>query len=166
MTAYLARNTYRRSVETRLRILDAARELFARHGYAGTSTRALAALAGVNVATLRYHFGGKEALWRAALAETEPEPGNETPRLPPNLLDALAAVPSDRARLSLHALLAAEGKADASRVLPAVADVLALTLSGPERRALRRRILASIARATRPAPPSKPASPRRRGRAR
>ncbi|HEV8267367.1 MAG TPA: helix-turn-helix domain-containing protein [Thermoanaerobaculia bacterium] len=155
-----------KAARTRAAILAAARELFARHGYAGASTRALAARAGVNVATLRYHFGNKEALWRAALEDEASEPA---PRLPGDLLDALAAVPPERARLSLHAFLAGEEKSekpDPSRVLPAVADVLALTLPGPERRALRRRLLTSIARVAAPDPPPRPASPRRRGRAR
>src|SRR5258706_3748192 len=87
-----------KAARTRAAILAAARELFARHGYAGASTRALAARAGANVATLRYHFGGKEALWLAALEEAAADPA---PRLPGHLPDALAAVPSHPARLFL-----------------------------------------------------------------
>jgi AcrR family transcriptional regulator len=49
------------------RILDAALECFAAEGYSGTSTRTLAAAAGVNVATLAYHFKGKEGLYRAVI---------------------------------------------------------------------------------------------------
>lgn len=47
---------------TRQRILDAAEDLFARHGVAGTSLRALTAKAGVNLAAVHYHFGSKDAL--------------------------------------------------------------------------------------------------------
>jgi len=56
-----------RADETRRKILDAASWCFSREGYAGTTTRTVARLAKVNVATLNYHFGGKEALHTAAL---------------------------------------------------------------------------------------------------
>lgn len=52
---------------TRTRILDTAAPVFADHGFAGASTRTLAAAAGVNVATLAYHFGDKEGLYAAVL---------------------------------------------------------------------------------------------------
>jgi AcrR family transcriptional regulator len=42
--------------------------LFARRGFAGTSTRALAAAAGISEAMLFKHFSGKGALYRAILA--------------------------------------------------------------------------------------------------
>lgn len=48
---------------TRERILDVALPLFAAHGFAGTSVRAVASAAGVNVATLAYHFADKEGLY-------------------------------------------------------------------------------------------------------
>ncbi|MCB8883186.1 CerR family C-terminal domain-containing protein [Acidisoma cellulosilytica] len=51
----------------RLRVLNAAVEEFAANGYRGTSTRTLAAQAGVNLAGLSYYFGGKPQLYRAAL---------------------------------------------------------------------------------------------------
>lgn len=53
--------------ETRDRILGAAREVFARDGYEGATTRQIAAAADVNIGTLAYHFGGKEGLYRAVL---------------------------------------------------------------------------------------------------
>lgn len=52
---------------TRTKILDAASWCFSREGYAATTTRTVARLAKVNVATLNYHFGGKEALHNAVL---------------------------------------------------------------------------------------------------
>jgi len=54
-------------VETRRTILSAAEECFAASGFVGATTRQVAALAGVNVATLHYHFGNKERLYRAVL---------------------------------------------------------------------------------------------------
>lgn len=48
--------------DTRLRILTAARELFAMRGSRGTTTREVAERAGVNEATLFRHFGTKTQL--------------------------------------------------------------------------------------------------------
>lgn len=48
--------------ETRERILTAAREVIARKGKRGATTREIADVAGVNEATLFRHFGTKEAL--------------------------------------------------------------------------------------------------------
>ena len=55
--------------ETRREILRAAGASFAASGFVGATTRAVAARAGVNVATLHYHFGSKDGLYRAVLAE-------------------------------------------------------------------------------------------------
>lgn len=55
--------------ETRREILRAAERAFAAGGYSGATTRQIAGDAGVNVATLHYHFGGKEGLYRAVLAD-------------------------------------------------------------------------------------------------
>jgi AcrR family transcriptional regulator len=49
------------------RILDAAMELFSDLGYAGTTTRAIAARAGVNEVTLFRNFGSKRNLFVAAI---------------------------------------------------------------------------------------------------
>lgn len=43
-------------------ILDAAAALFAEHGYAGTSTRAIAERVGIRQASLYYHFAGKDEI--------------------------------------------------------------------------------------------------------
>jgi AcrR family transcriptional regulator len=48
--------------ETRERILTAAREVIARKGRRGATTREIADVAGVNEATIFRHFGTKEAL--------------------------------------------------------------------------------------------------------
>ncbi|MFV0359715.1 CerR family C-terminal domain-containing protein [Tropicimonas sp.] len=47
---------------TRKALIDAAIELFGSKGFDGTTTRAIARAAGTNVASISYHFGGKEAL--------------------------------------------------------------------------------------------------------
>ncbi len=48
--------------DTKERILDAAEDLFAHKGFAGTSLRSLTKAAHVNLAAVNYHFGSKEAL--------------------------------------------------------------------------------------------------------
>ena len=53
--------------DTRAAILDAARELFAAQGFAGTSVRAVAAGAGVDAALVHHYFGTKDDLFVAAL---------------------------------------------------------------------------------------------------
>lgn len=50
---------------TRERILDSAERMFARHGLDGASLRAITGDAGVNLASVNYHFGSKEALIEA-----------------------------------------------------------------------------------------------------
>jgi AcrR family transcriptional regulator len=54
--------------DTKATILDAAEQLFAEQGYAATSLRQLTTAAGVNLAAVNYHFGGKEELAKAVLA--------------------------------------------------------------------------------------------------
>jgi AcrR family transcriptional regulator len=55
------------TTETRLRLLEAAAEIFSGHGYAASSVRMICARAGVNGAAINYHFGGKEGLYREVL---------------------------------------------------------------------------------------------------
>ena len=47
------------------RMLDAAEHLFARHGFDGVSVRDITTAAGVDVALISYHFGGKRELFTA-----------------------------------------------------------------------------------------------------
>ncbi|WP_269802736.1 TetR/AcrR family transcriptional regulator [Actinocorallia populi] len=49
------------------RILDAATLLFAEQGFAGTPTRLIAEAAGLNIATVNYHVGGKRDLYLAVM---------------------------------------------------------------------------------------------------
>lgn len=51
----------------RERILDVATRLFAANGYDGTSTRLIAEAAGLNIATVAYHVGGKRDLYLAVM---------------------------------------------------------------------------------------------------
>ncbi len=51
--------------DTRSTLIRAGIDLFGRQGYDGTSTREIARAAGVNIAGIAYHFGGKSGLHRA-----------------------------------------------------------------------------------------------------
>ena len=55
--------------ERRIQIIDAAITLFGRHGYNGTTTKALAEAAGVSEATIFKHFPTKDALHLAAFSQ-------------------------------------------------------------------------------------------------
>lgn len=55
------------TAETRIRLLETAATVFAEHGYAATTIRMICGRAGVNIASINYHFGGKEALYREVL---------------------------------------------------------------------------------------------------
>jgi AcrR family transcriptional regulator len=53
--------------EARAKILAAAEQLFAEHGFAGVGVRQIAAAAGVNGAMIHYYFGNKESLYSAII---------------------------------------------------------------------------------------------------
>lgn len=81
--------------ETRRAILRAAVDSFARAGFIGATTRNVALQAGVNVATLHYHYGSKEGLYRAVWGEAFKEKpavnGHELPARE-RLLSVLASL--------------------------------------------------------------------------
>ncbi len=52
----------RSPLSTKQRILGAAENLFADHGFAGASLRRVTSAAGVNLAAVNYHFGSKDKL--------------------------------------------------------------------------------------------------------
>lgn len=54
---------------TRARILEVAGPLFAATGYAETASKTIAAAAGVDLASINYHFGSRSGLYRAVLVE-------------------------------------------------------------------------------------------------
>ncbi|CCO22177.1 CerR family C-terminal domain-containing protein [Maridesulfovibrio hydrothermalis] len=56
-----------RGEETRERLINVGMKLFAMNGFNGVSMRNLAAEAEVNLATVGYHFGGKQGLYEAIL---------------------------------------------------------------------------------------------------
>src|SRR5918995_1422306 len=56
-----------RGETTRTLILDAARDVLRDHGYAATTTRAVAERAGVQLSLVHYHYRGKASLLLAVL---------------------------------------------------------------------------------------------------
>jgi AcrR family transcriptional regulator len=92
-------------------LLEAALDLFARHGIAATSLNAIAVRARVTPAMLHYHFGGREALLDALVAE----------RLTPVMaapIGQIAAAAGD-ARALVHGLIeAVYGAVEANPWLP------------------------------------------------
>jgi len=57
-----------RGAAARDALVGAALGLFAERGFSATSTRQIAAKAGVNISLISYHFGGKDGLRRACAA--------------------------------------------------------------------------------------------------
>jgi len=55
------------SEQTRMRLLDAAREVFAEHSFQGATVREICRRAEANVAAVNYHFGSKDGLLAEAL---------------------------------------------------------------------------------------------------
>jgi TetR/AcrR family transcriptional regulator, regulator of cefoperazone and chloramphenicol sensitivity len=54
---------------TRARLIEAAGEVFADHGYHSATVRDICARAGANIAAVNYHFGDKLALYMAVLRQ-------------------------------------------------------------------------------------------------
>lgn len=57
--------------DTKSRLLEAALELFAQNGYAGTNIRELSASLGLGKSSLYRHFESKEDVWNALIDEME-----------------------------------------------------------------------------------------------
>ncbi|MEJ8571117.1 CerR family C-terminal domain-containing protein [Microbaculum marinum] len=95
------------SEETRRRLIGAALDAFGRYGFDGASTRRIASEAGVNLAAIPYHFGGKDGLHRAVAQHIVDEVKG---RLGP-LVDTISAalqsgeVDAEKARVMLHAMV-------------------------------------------------------------
>ncbi|CAN5656735.1 TetR family transcriptional regulator [soil metagenome] len=82
--------------DTRDRILDSARELFANNGIGKTSIRAIATDAGVDSALVHHYFGTKERLFAAAI---------NVPFDPGVILEKLRTTPVDELGYTLPSLI-------------------------------------------------------------
>src|SRR5438128_11529526 len=72
-------------MEIRDRILDAAKKIYAQHGFRGATTRLIAIEAGVNEVTLFRTFGSKAALFEALMQHHVAQ--SPIPELPDNPRD-------------------------------------------------------------------------------
>lgn len=73
-----------RSSDTRRRLLEAAGEVFAEHGFRVATVQEICRRADANIAAVNYHFTDKEQLYRAVIRYAEEECSGDEPRaLPP-----------------------------------------------------------------------------------
>src|SRR5687767_6135932 len=86
--------------ETTRRLISVARAQFTEHGYAQTSTEAIVHLAGVTRGALYHHFGNKEGLFKAVLAEVQRDVARRVARA-----SQTAEHPWDQLIVGCHAFL-------------------------------------------------------------
>lgn len=142
----------RDAAATRAALLAAARTLMAEHGVAGTSTREVAAAAGVNQALVYRYFGSKEKLFAEAAGGEDPREDRIATTPLPDLAGVLlehildAAVPEDIGELSRLVGAANDETVRAvlrQRIESAFATRLAERLDGPDA-ALRAELFAAV----------------------
>jgi AcrR family transcriptional regulator len=143
----------RDAAATRAALLEAARKLMAEHGVEGTSTRDVAAAAGVNQALVYRYFGSKEKLFIEA-ASTASDSADDiitnTPLadLPRVLLDRILDAAETRPSTELATLVAAANDEHVRTVIreridAAFSTLLAARLDGPDA-ALRAELLGAV----------------------
>jgi len=87
--------------ETKVRLLSAAGEVFSRKGFRRGTIRDICALAGANVASVNYHFGGKAGLYRELLKHAFQE---DLRRHPPEMGLRDGATPEEQLGAFIHSL--------------------------------------------------------------
>lgn len=113
----------------RARLIEGALRCLAEKGYAGSTTRDIAAAAGANLGSIGYHFGSKERLLNEALQEGFRRWTAQAERA---VLAAGDADPLERLRISWRKVLDAY---DENRpLLLAFLDALAIAAHDPELR--------------------------------
>jgi AcrR family transcriptional regulator len=129
--------------DTRRRILEAARRLFAELGYDHVTMRLIAAEADANIALINRYFGSKRELFAEVLALQGRFPGvldGPEEELPRRLAEYVAErLRSDRGSPVLEALARSSASPEIhgilrDRVNSAIMEPLAARLSGPDAR--------------------------------
>ena len=96
----LTRENEHQGSDIRRRLIDAASEEFARHGYASARVRQIVDAAQVNLAAVNYYFGGKEGLYRATLRHLAVQSNGAAHPASPS-----ARSPEHRLQRRIHAIL-------------------------------------------------------------
>lgn len=115
----------RQPEQVRARILKSALNIFATHGFEGSSVRKIAANARVSISLLIYHFSSKEDLWRATINEVFTKARNVfagESMAGASAADRLAHVIEESVRLfaeypALHRLMTLEGHQPSDRLI-------------------------------------------------
>lgn len=92
----------RDSSQTKAAIIEAAGELFAQRGFASVTARQVAALAGVSLSSIPYHFQTMEHLYECAVLEAS----KIAPEADELLRESLGAEPNCAVRLAVEWLVA------------------------------------------------------------
>ena len=87
---------------TEKRLLEAAGEIFAEHGYRAATVRQICEKARANIAAVNYHFGDKEGLYMAVLRSVHRATAE---KYPPNLGVTPVATPEEKLRLYVRSIL-------------------------------------------------------------
>jgi AcrR family transcriptional regulator len=102
-----------RSETTRQALIEAARALFAEHGYAGVGTEEIVRAAGVTRGALYHHFDGKRGLFEAVYERVERELAE---RIASGALAGGAAEPLDAMRAGAEMFLQACTEPEAQQI--------------------------------------------------
>lgn len=95
-------NTDRVNTDTEERLLQAAGEVFAEHGYRAATVRQICEAAGANIAAVNYHFRDKEGLYMAVLHSVSKANAD---KYPPHGVLSADATPEQRLRAYIDSLL-------------------------------------------------------------
>jgi len=95
--------------ETRQRLLEAAGEVFAEHGYRAATIRQICDRAKANVAAVNYHFGDKAKLYAAALLHAH---RCAMDNVPSGTSDVTKLPAEQRLRMFIHGMLRAAARGD------------------------------------------------------
>ncbi len=92
----------KRNEDTKSRLIEAAGEMFAQHGYRATTVRDICNSAGTHVGSVNYHFRDKRGLYTAILEYSH---RLAVSKYPPNLGLTEGATPEERLRAFILSLL-------------------------------------------------------------
>ncbi|MET0423733.1 MAG: TetR family transcriptional regulator [Actinoplanes sp.] len=117
---------------TAQRILEAAREEFAAHGYKGTTVRGIAERAGVHASLVMQHYGSKSALFAVAAQLPSDDPQVAADHLLDVLDVRLGELPPETRALVRSMLTVPEAEASMREFLDERVGNLAGSFEGPD----------------------------------